>query len=170
MCLSTFRCLAPPRFCRVRIRRDDWRVGDGVNLTVTQVLITLIALVGGSGTIGALIAAGVLHKWIKPAIRDEIRVYEGEASTVDARRAHVRAVVDDQVRRDDGVIREHTRESAERAGTELREMRQTLTTVLDEIAQLRGMLTVVIGQLPRPQAPASRQMMRPPTPPHGVPR
>lgn len=83
---------------------------DGVTPTLTQVLLALIALAGGAGSVGALISAGVLHRWIRPAIRDEIRAYEGEAATVDARRAQTRAVVDDQVRRDDGVIRSHTRE------------------------------------------------------------
>lgn len=137
--------------------------------TLTQVLLALIALAGGAGSVGALIAAGVLHRWIRPAIRDEIRIYEGEALTVDTRRAAVRAVVDDQVRRDDGVIRSHTRERDDLRDTEMRELRQTLATVLDELAQLRGMLAVALDRDPRPQ-PARPMMARAPTPAHGTHR
>lgn len=141
-----------------------------MTLTATQVLLALLALAGGAGTIGAVIAAGVLQRWIRPAIRDEIRMHEGEAATVDARRAQVRSVVDDQVRRDDGVIREHTRDSAARAETEMRELRQTLATVLDELAQLRGMLSAYLDRQGHDHAPP-RALMAPrrPTPPHGSP-
>jgi len=142
----------------------------GVTLTLSQVLVAILAMAGGAGTLGAIIAAGVLQRWIRPAIRDEIRLYEGEAATVDARRAHTRAVVDDQVRRDDGVIREHTRESAERARVELRELRATLATVLDELAQLRGMLTIALDRDPRPQPPRPLMTPRHPTPAHGTSR
>jgi len=145
-----------------------------VTLTLTQVLFALVGLAGGGGTFGALIAAGVLYRWILPAIRDEIRKYEGEAATVDARRTVIRAVVDDQVRRDDGVIRAHTRERDDLRDTELRELRQTLASVLDELAQLRGMLAVALDRDPRPQSHPQppRPLMAPrhPTPPHGTPR
>jgi hypothetical protein len=143
---------------------------ERVTITLTQALLALLALAGGAGTFGALIAAGVLYRWILPAIRDEIRRYEGEAATVEARRTVIRAVVDDQVRRDDGVIREHTRESAERAGAELREVRATLATVLDELSQLRGMLAVALDREPRPQPPRPLMAPRHPTPPHGTNR
>lgn len=140
-----------------------------MTLTVTQVLLALLALAGGAGTLGAVIAAGVLQRWIRPAIRDEIRAHEGEAATVDARRATIRAVVDDQVRRDDGVIRSHTRERDDLRDAEMRELRQTLATVLDELASLRGMLAAYLDR----QTPAApRPLMAPPrrpTPPHGVP-
>ena len=141
-----------------------------MNPTLTQLLVTLVALAGGAGTVGAVIAAGVLTRWIRPAIREEIRLHEGEAVTVEARRAMVRGVVDDQVRRDDGVIREHTRESAERAAAEMRELRATLGAVLDELAQLRGMLSAYLDRVP-PASPPTRQLMAPrrPTPAHGTP-
>lgn len=139
-----------------------------MTITLTQVLLALLTLAGGAGSVGALIAAGVLHRWIRPAIRDEIRVYEGEAATVDARRAQTRAVVDDQVRRDDGVIRAHTRERDDLRDTEMREMRVTLAALLDEVAQLRGMLAIALDRDPRPQP--ARTMMRAPTPAHGTHR
>lgn len=141
-----------------------------MTITLTQVLLMLLALAGGAGSVGALIAAGVLHRWIRPAIRDEIRLYEGEAATVDARRAQTRAVVDDQVRRDDGVIRAHTRERDDLRDTELRELRTTLASVLDELAQLRGMLAVALDREPRPQPPRPLMAPRHPTPPHGTSR
>ena len=145
-------------------------LGATVTLTVTQVLLALLALAGGAGTIGAVIAAGVLQRWIRPAIRDEIRVHEGETTTAEARRAVIRAVVDDQVRRDDGVIRSHTRERDDLRDAEMRELRQTLATVLDELAQLRGMLSAYLDRQGHDHAPP-RALMAPrrPTPPHGSP-
>lgn len=144
---------------------------DDVTLTLSQVLFAILAMAGGAGTLGAIIAAGVLQRWIRPAIRDEIRAHEGESATVDARRATIRAVVDDQVRRDDGVIRSHTRERDDLRDTEMRELRQTLATVLDELAQLRGMLTAYLDRHPDRPTPA-RPLMSPvrrPTPAHGSP-
>lgn len=139
-----------------------------MTLTLSQVLVALLALAGGAGTLGAIIAAGVLQRWIRPAIRDEIRAHEGEAATVDARRTVIRAVVDDQVRRDDGVIRSHTRERDDLRDAEMRELRQTLATVLDELSQVRAMLAVALDRDSRPQPPRPL-MARHPTPPHGVP-
>lgn len=115
-----------------------------MTLSVAHILVALLALAGGAGSVGAVIAAGVLTRWIRPAIREEIRTHEGEAATVEARRATIRGVVDDQVRRDDGVIREHTRESSTRTDAEMRELRATLGAVLDELAQLRGMLSAYL--------------------------
>lgn len=141
-----------------------------MTLTLSQVLLALLAMAGGAGTLGAIIAAGVLQRWIRPAIRDEIRAHEGEAATVDARRTVIRAVVDDQVRRDDGVIRSHTRERDDLRDAEMRELRQTLATVLDELSQVRAMLAVALDRDPRPQPPRPLMAPRHPTPPHGTNR
>ena len=141
-----------------------------MTLSLSQIVLILVALAGGAGTIGAAFAAGVLQRWIRPAIRDEIRAHDGEAATVDARRALIRAVVDDQVRRDDGVIRSHTRERDDLRDEELRGLRATLATVLDELAQLRGMLAVALDRPTERPTPARPLVMpRRPTPPHGTP-
>lgn len=142
-----------------------------MTLSLSQILLILVALAGGAGTIGAAFAAGVLQRWIRPAIRDEIRAHDGEAATVDARRALIRTVVDDQVRRDDGVIRSHTRERDDLRDEEMRGLRATLATVLDELAQLRGMLAAYLDRQPERQTPTRPPVSAPrrPTPAHGSP-
>lgn len=142
-----------------------------MTLSLSQILLILVALAGGAGTIGAAFAAGVLQRWIRPAIRDEIRAHDGEAATVDARRALIRTVVDDQVRRDDGVIRSHTRERDDLRDEEMRGLRATLATVLDELAQLRGMLAAYLDRQPERQTPTRPLVSAPrrPTPAHGTP-
>lgn len=135
-----------------------------MTLSLSQTMLILVALAGGAGTIGAAFAAGVLQRWIRPAIREEIRAHEGEAATVDARRTQIRIVVDEQVHRDDGIIRSHTRERDDARDEELRGLRATLATVLDELAQLRGMLAVALDRQPERQTP-TRTIMAP----HGTP-
>lgn len=54
-----------------------------LTLTLWHVGVALVAMAGGGGTIGALIAAGVLHRWLVPAIRAETYArgagtYEGQ--------------------------------------------------------------------------------------------
>ena len=39
-----------------------------MTLTLSQIVLILVALAGGAGTIGAAFAAGVLQRWIRPAI------------------------------------------------------------------------------------------------------
>ena len=61
-------------------------------LTLGNVLAALLIMAGGGGTIGAVVALGAFHRWLKPAIREEIVTHEGETVTVEARKAVVRAL------------------------------------------------------------------------------
>ena len=55
-----------------------------MTLTLSQIVLILVALAGGAGTIGAAFAAGVLQRWIRPAMRAEIAAHEATVATADA--------------------------------------------------------------------------------------
>jgi hypothetical protein len=153
----------------------------------------LVGGVLGAGTVGGVLGAGILHRWIRPAIREEIgeheklattvesrkvqaravvQEHELLASTVDARKQLVREVIVDQTSRDDGAIRRHTQLIDERSAGEMRELRATLSTVGEEMAQLRGMIATLLDQMPDRRTPvdtgrstappAPRQLLQPP--------
>jgi hypothetical protein len=144
-------------------------------LTIWHVVAALVAMAGGGGTIGAVVAAGVLHRWLVPAIRTEIITHEGESATAEARKAFVRAVLDDQVARDDGIIRRHTRDHEARLTTAIESVQGTNALLVEELAQMRGVLAVLVERMP--PAPSSRERNTPmqpftprrPTPAHGSP-
>lgn len=148
-----------------------------LTITLGHVLLALLATIGGAGGIGALIAAGILQRWVRPAIRAEIVTHEGESATVEARKAAIRTVLDDQVARDDGIIRRHTREHEGRLSAAIEAVRETSALMVEELAQMRGVLAVMVERIPpppergrptqpHPLGPAPRR----PTPPHGTPR
>ena len=146
-------------------------------LTLGHVLAAIVAAAGGGGTLGALVALGAFHRWLKPAIRAEILLYEGEAAVVEARKVAIRVVLDDQIARDDGVIRRHTRAHEDRISEAIDAVRESTSAMVEEMAQFRGVLGVLVERMPSPPTRNSPTHPAPgfgpprrPTPPHGTHR
>lgn len=143
-------------------------------LTLGNVLAALLIMAGGGGSIGAVVALGAFHRWLRPAIREEITTHEGEAVTVEARKAAVRLVLDDQIARDDGVIRRHTRDHEARLAAAIEAVRETNALMVEEMAQMRGVLAVMVERMPPTPSRERTTPMHPiaprrPTPPQGSP-
>lgn len=115
-----------------------------VTLTLWHILGAMVALAGGAGTLGALVAAGVARRYIEPIVRSELARFEGEPSTVAARRAATLQVVEDHLRRDDGLIRQRLDAQDDRLRGALEELHRTVTAELREtrehLARIEGLL------------------------------
>ena len=75
-----------------------------LTITLWHILAFALAMAGGAGTLGALVATGVAQRLLVPLIRAEILAHDASATTVEAREKATARVIDDHLRRDDGLI------------------------------------------------------------------
>lgn len=143
-----------------------------VDVVTPALIVAVILGVIGSGTIGGLLGAGIARRFLEPLIAAGIAAHESLATTHEARKEMVRKVIDEQTARDDGVIRKHTREIDERGAAEVRQLREMLTTFVEEMAQFRGVLGAWMDQMPDRRTPvdAGRATAPPAPQPLGPPR
>ena len=154
-----------------------------ITLSAVQIFLGLATLVGGAGTIGAVVSAGVAHRWVLPLVRAEILRHAAEAATVEAQERAITRVIDAHVQREDGLVRRHTREQGEQVADRLAETLSTLADVCARLVRIETLLDELRAQAstaPIPPTPAGTRPLSPPlgtrltptdpTPVRGAPR
>lgn len=125
-----------------------------VTITLWHILAALLAMAGGAGTLGALVATGVAQRLIVPLVRAEILAHEASAATVEGREKATARVIDDHLRRDDGLIYQRLSAQDTRLNEALREafeqLREAVIEQVERLSRIEGLL-----QQPAPERPRS---------------
>lgn len=137
-----------------------------VTLTLGHILLAIVTLAGGGGTIGALLAAGVAQRWLVPLVKAAIITHEQSSETVEARKQAIERVIEDHVRRDDGTIHQRLRTQDDGLRQAVEALRQIVGDSAERLSRIEGLLEARYGERPTP-APGPHRASTPlaPTPP-----
>lgn len=124
-----------------------------LTITLWHVLAALIAMAGGAGTLGALVATGVAQRLLVPLIRAEILAHEASAATVEGREKATARVIDDHLRRDDGLIYQRFVTQSARLDEAFEQLRGPVTELLERLSRIEGLLQAPAPERPRSSTP-----------------
>ena len=150
-----------------------------MTITLTQVIVTLLTILGGGGAIGAIIGSGVAQKWIKPIVKEALASHEENGKTIEERKRVIAAVIEDHARRNDGHIYVSITAQENRFSTTLdgalASLRSDIATLImtvnengERLAHIEGMLNSAAAEYASHPMPKSGGL-RSQTPPHGNP-
>lgn len=141
-----------------------------ITITLWHVVVALVALAGGAGTLGAVVAAGIARRHLEPLIDARIVLHEASGATASARRDATVAVVEDHLRRDDGLIRKRLDDQDDGLREILEELRrigdQRHAETREQLARIEGLLAAH-DLTPTHGSPALRSTTLPGRPPRG---
>lgn len=124
-----------------------------LTITLWHVLAALIAMAGGAGTLGALVATGVAQRLLVPLIRAEILAHEASAAVVEGREKATARVIDDHLRRDDGLIYQRFVAQSARLDEAFEQLRGPVTELLERLSRIEGLLQAPPPDRPRASTP-----------------
>ena len=109
-----------------------------------QHVVELAAASGMGAGAGSLILAGIGVKFLGPFVDTRLAERDAKAVTRDAEKARIREVVEDLVRRDDGIVRTHVESAVDKLREEFvkghTELRDTLEKQGNGLARIEGIL------------------------------
>lgn len=150
--------------------------GMTIQLTVEQLVLAAITVLGGGSGVAYLIFRGLWSKSIQPLVQAEITTYlqkpdvlgaqknatraeivliHNEPAEMDKRKSEIRAVIDDHIRRDDGLIHKelnarvkeqqnHFDKKMDELLAAVRERNEGQDQMIGRLAKVEGMLTVLL--------------------------
>ena len=120
-------------------------------MPITLELWHVLVGTGSAGAVGTLAAIGFASRYLQPMMQGTIETHEGRATTVDARRAQIVAVIREQASLEDGAIRQHAADRHEgvlsKIETVALEQRKLSEYVRDELGAVREATARVEGAL-----------------------
>lgn len=98
---------------------------------ILEVLLIIAAGVGGFGVLLMLLMRGIWSKMGEPVVKELFKAWQNSPETITAQETFVKKVIDNEIRRDDGLIHKEIKRKTEETGEKLLEAFTELTTKIE---------------------------------------